>query len=431
MKKVVLLAPYFLPRRRVGSWRPFKFAIHLKEFGWEPHIITIRDLSGALTDKERHLLSGIPIFEITPPFDFTSRSDSTIATNTPDEKSGTGSSRFEPALHWIDKHFPIDTWLPLFWLRKNKILQFIRDINPEMLWSTGDPWSSHWLAGRIQKNTQLPWVADFRDPWALGQVNLKRRSSFSTAMDKKAEYNVIKNATAVTFTSKRTEQLYKDNYKKLNPKTATIYNCFDRLLYNEKANDVLPYDDKVFNLVFFGKFRRLSPARPLVDILANLKEQLGQSELPLLVHSFGPLSVPDKAYAQSRGVLSYFKTQAPIAPEKTLSVLSKADLLWLSTDPGRENIIPAKLWDYLAAGRPVLSIAPNPEIAAILDQTGAGIQLDHHNITKVAHTLRSCILAKQAGKPLPIAANSNQEMIEKYEARKVTAQLAALFDQLV
>lgn len=414
----------------MGAWRPFKFAIHLREFGWQPHIITLDTPSGTLTDKEEQLLEGIPIYRLTPPFDFTHSSGSSMESSrsSATESSGKGGV-MDTFLDFIDKNFPIDTWLPLFWLRKGKVQRIISEINPDVLWSTGDPWSSHWLAGQVVARAGIPWVADFRDPWALGEVNLKRRSSFSEMMDQKAERSVIQNASVLTFTSQQTEALYKEFYRDLNPRTETLYNCFDLALYDEPTSQKALFDEQNLNLLFFGRFRRLSPAKPLIDILAQVKDQLGGT-LPVAVHSFGLLSDEDSVYAAQRMVRSCFKAHHPIPAEQALSVLPQADILWLSTDPARTNIIPAKLWDYLAARKPILSIAPNPEIEQILHQTGAGVQLDAGDKQPVARLLKKSIVAKQQGKPLPIAVQHDQEAIGAYEATVITRKLAAIFDDL-
>jgi len=48
-----MIAPYFVPRRRVGAQRPFKFAIHLEKFGWKPTVITIADQNQDLSANEK------------------------------------------------------------------------------------------------------------------------------------------------------------------------------------------------------------------------------------------------------------------------------------------------------------------------------------------------------------------------------------------
>lgn len=347
------------------------------------------------------------------------------------EKSSSFPKIFEPALQWVDKNFPIDTWLPLFFLRMNQIKKEIENIDPDVLWSTGDPWSAHWLGQKMVGKLGLPWVADFRDPWTLGNVNLKERSEWSANLDKKAERKIIEEASVLTFTSRTTEDLYKNYYKLADSQTATVYNCFDLKLYDKPEQDEPLFDDRYLNLLFFGKFRRLSPARPLIEVLAKISQGADGNDIPLRIHSFGNLTEEDTAYAHEKGVLNYFKAHTPIPAEEALSVLPRADVLWLSTDPDRKNIIPAKLWDYLAAEKPILSIAPNPEIREILKETGAGIQINHKETQKVARLLHQCILAKQQGKPLPIPASINKEKIKEYEATQITQKLACIFDDLV
>lgn len=465
MKNAVLLAPYFLPRRRVGSWRPFKFAIHLREFGWEPHVITIQDSSAALTVKEKRLLEGIAVHELTPLFDFTSGSGSQLS-NFETEIAPSGRSMLQPALDWIDKQFPADTWLPFFWLKFNQIIEIVEQIQPEVLWSTGDPWSGHWLGKRLCERFAVPWVADFRDPWTLGKVNLKNRSAFSAAIDKKIEAGVIGAASLATFTSKATKNLYARHYPAQANIMHTIYNAFDRELYNEpeprqaphipgakleltvpelreeqsesdsqqefnKANPQQAiFDESNLNLLFFGKFRRLSPAGPFIDILSEMKGRDVKAANRIKMHSFGPLSESDKKYAVQKGVFENFVRLQPIPAEKMLSVLPAADILWLSTDAGRKHIIPAKLWDYLAARRPVLSIAPNPEIAEILNETEAGEQFSKKERDDLIALLQHCVEAKGEAEKLPIRFNPDNAGINKYEAHHAAQSLAELFSFL-
>ena len=78
MKRVLMFTPYFLPRRRVGAMRPFRFVIHLRDFGWEPVVMTIAAKGQQLTPREAELLEGIRIIELAPPFDRTLASESQL-----------------------------------------------------------------------------------------------------------------------------------------------------------------------------------------------------------------------------------------------------------------------------------------------------------------------------------------------------------------
>jgi glycosyltransferase involved in cell wall biosynthesis len=436
LKNVILLAPYFLPRRRVGSWRPFKFAIHLREFGWKPHIIAINEPSESLTEREAQLLAGIPIHKIESPFDFTHQLGPQLEYNGSNpqvikRKSAESSQNsFKPLLNWVDKHFPIDTWLPLLYLRMKSIQQFVKEVNPHLLWSTGDPWSSHWLGKKIAERHDIPWVADFRDPWTLGNITLKKRANFAHRIDQKHEQKTIKAASSLTFTSKSTRALYTQTYPKASSKAYTIYNSFDSTLFKEEEPAADIFNDDHLNLIFFGKFRPLSPAEPFINILHHLKQQHPDTAPNIRMHSFGSLSEKERKLARAKDVYQNFVRFKPIALENALSVLGQADILWLSTHPQRTNIIPAKLWDYLAARRPVLSVAPNAEIDDILTRAAAGIHFKKQDVSVVANLLHNSFCAKKRGQPMPFQTSFDDKAIKQYDADVSTQKLAHIFDDL-
>lgn len=436
MKKVVLLAPYFLPRRRVGVWRPFKFAIHLKKYGWDPSIITIKEQKGSLTEKEKELLSDIPIYKIKPPFDFTYRLNNGMAYSgfaaNGNSSEGTNSLKVaKNVINWVDKQLPVDSWLPLFMLKRKYIENIIDHVEPDLLWSTGDPWSSHWLGAKLADKFHLPWVADFRDPWTLGDINLKNRSQFSFRVDEKEEDKVLRKASALTFNAKETEDLYIKKYKELDKKSSTIYNCYDSTLFNSEQAECTLFDEKKLNLIFFGKFRPLSPAAPFINLLEKLHKANPEAAKAINMYSFGKLSESETTLAKKKGVYDNLVFLDHIPLEDGLNILSRADILWLSTHPSRKNIIPAKLWDYLAVKRPILSIAPNPEIENILKKAGAGIQLNINQPASITELLLKAVEAKQASGEMPISVSFDDEAIKQYDAALATKKLVAIFDRLV
>lgn len=425
-KQVLMIAPYFLPRRRVGSLRPFKFAIHLKEFGWEPHILTIAS-PGYLTDIEQRLLGKVTVHQLHPPFDLTGNSGSQLK-----QKKDEQSQRSNTFSQWIDRQFPVDTWLPFFWIKLREIKGIANKVGPDMIWSTGDPWSAHWVAHKIcDMFPAAKWVADFRDPWTLTDTDLKDRSRFASLLDRRIERKLVKKASVLSFTSKSTQKLYTEHFSDLNIETVTIYNSFDENLVNNEPDGAvsLNLDPDVLNLIFFGKFRSLSSAKPIIDILSQLKKLKPEAIDKIHIHSFGNISKEDHTYAKELEVRSNLKIHDPVPPEQGINVLQQSDLLLLSTNPDRKDIIPAKLWDYLMAGRPVLSIAPNPEIQQILTDTGTGTQFSPHDTEGVARLLVDCVASKQEGKPLPIPFLKDFQNIDKYKAKSATAKLASIFEQ--
>lgn len=434
-----MIAPYFLPRRRVGAYRPYKFAIHLNEFGWTPTIVTIRESNERFTKKELKLLKDIEVIKLTPLFDFTSLSGSQL---NKESKAGNLKSNFnkhilKPVRDLVDRNFPVDTWLPFFYSLKNKFEKIVREKRPDVIWATGDPWSGLWIGKLLSQKYDLPFVADFRDPWTLCPVRNRNRSSLIMKLDRRFEQKVLQRADAVVFTANNTAVEYKSYYSRLLPDTHTIHNSFDRELYEdpvgriENGEEFPEFESKKLRVVFFGKFRALSPAKPVIEILAEMKKLHPRQLYRLRVHSFGPLNEEDTINAENHGVFDNFVTEIPVPPEKSLRELRKADLLLLSTDIKRDGIIPAKFWDYLVTGRPILSIAPNKEISDILTKTGTGIQFSPENRAEIAGLLAKSVEAKHKGDALPIPFSYNEKKIMEFEIHEATGQLARLFDKLI
>jgi glycosyltransferase involved in cell wall biosynthesis len=420
MKNVLLIAPYFPPRRRVASLRPFKFAIRLKKFGWNPTVLTIQSTKGLLSNNEQDLLNGVKIVEIAPPFDRT--------TSTAKEPSATqkGPNRVSGFIsEQIDKHTPLDTWILLFLLRYSSIKKDVAKYKPDLIWSTGDPWSGHWLGHKLSNELKIPWIADFRDPWTLSEVNLRPRSLFSHWVDRKAERKYVKSADHLIFTSRQTEQLYKEHYHLQDDKTSTIYNAYDPLLNQKSIDWDVVLDDDYFHVLFFGQFRKLSPVEPIAKAVSLMSpEKMNR----LKIHSFGSMINKDAELIDMLNVEDQFVIHNPVLPSQTMNVLEKADLLLVSTDQRRKHIIPAKLWDYLATDRPILSIAPNPEVGTILESTGQGKQINPDHPKKIALFLEEQISEKEAGS----SKKSNRKSYSnKFTIEAATSTLAQRMDQVL
>lgn len=420
MKNVLMIAPYFPPRRRVASLRPFKFAIRLKKFGWNPTVLTIKSNEGQLTDKEQQLLNGVSIVEISSPFDRT-----TSATKEPSADKKKANRISETISDQIDKHMPLDTWILLFRLRYSSIEKDVAKHNPDLIWSTGDPWSGHWLGFKLSKELNTPWIADFRDPWTLSNVNLRPRSLFSHRVDRRIEKKYVQSADHLVFTSRQTEKLYKNHYHLQDDKTSTIYNAYDPLLNQKSMDWDVLLDDDYFHVLFFGRFRKLSPVDPIALAVSSMNPE---KKKRLKIHSFGAMSLEDTELIEKLNLEDQFIVHDPVLPSQTMNVLEKADLLLVSTDHRRKNIIPAKLWDYLATDRPVLSVAPNPEVGTILESVGQGKQISPDNPKKIASFLEERISEMEEGNSNK---NSRKSYSHKFTIEAATSALAQRMDQVL
>lgn len=454
-RRVIMFAPYFLPRRRVGSMRSFRFAIHLRDFGWDPVVLTIATPRAELTSKERALLEHVEIINIHPPFDRTHRSESQLGgavpkqtpteADTHDSSQNSADNLPEPGtkrgprsgsiLSTLDRQFPTDTWLPLFAWKYRSLRAVAARVRPHLMWATGDPWSALLTMRSLAHRFNTPWVADFRDPWTLSEIRTARQWTVPRRIDRMLERKIVASTDAIVFQAASVANLYRQHYADLKPRTHVIYNSFDPWVFD----DPVRFDgagrrgvstDGILRIGFFGRFREMSPARLITEAVAAAARQDTARSTRIRVYSFGGLNDEDTSYAREKGVLKNFKNADAVPLQASLRALRRFDLLLVSTDLRRNHIIPAKIFEYLAAGRPILSLSLNSEVHDILARTGTGIQLDPRRPGDVAAFLLDCHRAVESGSTLPIDYEPRASEISRYEARNTTRELAELFDSL-
>ena len=428
MKSVLMISPYFVPRRRVGALRTFKFAIHLKDYGYNPVILTIKDDQRLASEAEKKLLSELDVIELSSPVDRTVQKK-----NRTDKEENSGRLTGNIA-DWIDRHTPSDTWIYFYLFHYFKVMRYAVSSKPDIVWATGDPWSSLVLGSLVARKLSVPFVCDFRDPWTRSGISLRDRSSFSRYWDKKLEENVLRLASKVVFTSGTAEKDYLENFNSLEGKTCVIYNAANDQIHSKREDSDDPvnsFKSGDLNITFFGTFRRLSPIEPAADILTKLRDQSPESFSKVKIHSFGEPDAEQLSYIRLQEVEEQFIFHQKVKPEQGARVLQQSDVLLLSTHPERGNIVPAKLWDYLITDVPILSIVPNPEVEEIIKEFQAG---EHARPGELANA--AGIISEWASKKTVEGAKSlrreplSDAQKKKIGSRRKAEELAGIFDQI-
>lgn len=331
----------------------------------------------------------------------------------------------------MDKLVPMDTWWPLLYYKLPQILHEVSVFRPELIWSTADPWSSNWLGMKLKQGLNLPWVADFRDPWTLCNLRGQEKPALTRRLESRLEQRMITAADHLTFTAARTTEVYTNYYDEPVTPASTIYNSYDEAAFAPETSIHPPCPQDRLNVFFFGAFRPLSPAAPLIKVLAELQKMGADLSARVRIISNAPLRPEDKQLAEQSGVDDQFITAPRVLPEESRAYLQQADLLLLSTSELRDEIIPAKLWDYIAAGRPMLGLSGNPEVHQIMQAKG-GRAFYPDNTTAAAAVLRDKIKEKLSqGYCSSFSAAEPAEEVQPFTSRETTRQLAGIFDTLV
>ncbi len=438
---VWMLSPWFPPRRRVGALRAWRFATHLPDHGWNPVVTCLATTSSELAAEETIEAGRFITRSLPTGLDFTvgGRSSSDLSSS----QSGSARARRAadvgaPLRAAIDRVFPVDTWLPLLAMHAPAMLRDIRSSGASVLWSTGNPWSGHVTCAALAARTGVPWVADYRDPWTLDPQWRSARHSRTLAIDDAIERRVLAQAASIVFTSWSTAAEYRAHFGIPSSRVHVIPNAYgadlNRVDFERSVRRTLrrPSAERPWRLLFFGRFRPTSPARTWVEALARLESLRAGATRMISLQSVGGLDAPSQALADRLGVSSCFESTPSVPYHAARERLQQADALILSLGTERTDVIPAKLWDYVASGVPIIAPVDNPDAIRVISDTGTGYAPPMDPDGLASWLLALLNRAEQARAPRwPAPFNPVFTHIEQYSAASTTAKLSQCLRQAV
>ena len=260
---------------------------------------------------------------------------------------------------------------------KTKIMEIVENEKPDIILSSALPPSVHILAAKIVKKTGLPWIADYRDLWYNNPL-FKRIFPFNL-IEKLIEKRTMKYCKVITSVSMPLCNTLKNLHNK---KTYLIYNGFDdKDITNYNATRKI----EKFKITYTGSLHPIfSPTGNFVKAINYLISKNNNIE-KLEVNFWGDGISPNvlKKYPSVRG---YIHNHSKTSHQKVIEEQRNSHILLLIIWNYRdlEGVLTGKLFEYLAARRPILAVGPYDKyIDKILKETNTGILLsDYKNIAE-------------------------------------------------
>ena len=226
------------------------------------------------------------------------------------------------------------------------------------------PWSDHLVGLRVSRETSLPWVAHFSDPWVDSPYIAGPRRP--QPRWRRVEEDVIREANAVVFVTHETADLvmkkYPDAWRR---KVSVVPHGFESSVTPVERSARRPGPMRiVYTGRFYGGVR--TPLAFLQALAAvNAREPLAGV---LEVSFVGPDVEAFDRDADALGVAPLVRFRGRVPPAEAAAIAADADVLLVIDAPseGPSPFLPSKLVDYLAFGKPVLGVTPEPGAAAAL-----------------------------------------------------------------
>ncbi len=362
IKKVLIITYYWPPSGGAGVQRWLKFVKYLREYGWEPIVFTVDGGEVPVTDPSliKDVPQGIEVIKepIWEPYTLYKRvigqkKEDKIQTGflTENEKPKT----IEKLSIWIRGNFFIPD-ARKFWIKPSvkRLSKYLKENNVDAIVSNGPPHTTHMIALSLKKKFGVPWLADFRDPWTnIDFYDKLLLSKWANKKHHKLEDEVINLADEVVTVSPNWAKDFLEQSKR---EFQVIYNGFDEEDFNNGTVEL----DKKFSFVHIGSMNKDRNPHNLWVVLGELCSEIEGFSEDVEIKMIGPIDIAVKQEIESNGLIENFNKLNYVPHNEVVNYLKGAQMLLLPINdtPNAMGVIPGKLFEYLAAKRPILCIGP-------------------------------------------------------------------------
>lgn len=451
MKRVLIITYYWPPAGGSGVQRWVKFAKYLPSEGWQPVIYT--PVNPEISSVDETLLKDIPAeaevikTHISEPYAAYRRLMGSGSSTDMKTLIATSGSKGAEAGATGGEVNPISSGRKSFkqnlslWIRGNIFIpdprvwwvgpsvrhlkKYLKEHPVDVIVSTGPPHSMHLIGRRLSLATGIPWIPDFRDPWTkMFYFKHLRLNKLSLRRHLRMEQQVLDDAAAVISV---TPMVQADFQERTTTRVHLITNGFDEADFASIMPAAVPEGE--FRIVHTGLFAADGNPLTLWDVLASKCADDPGFDRALRICLVGKVDAEIMEQLRLRGLgghveaAGYLSHDEAVARQKGCSLL----ILPLRMDPEYRKVLPGKIFEYLASGRPVLGIGQEDGAAAqVLEQTGAGRMFDWDNADGMRAFVDEAYRRFAAGVAAPAAVG-----IDGYSRRNLTRRLAELLDSVI
>ncbi len=407
--RVLLTAFHFPPQAASsGIQRTLSFSRHLAKNGWEPMVLSASPR--AYSEQNPGQLASVPA-------ELVVRRAFAL-----DTKRHLGfKGRYPEALALPDRW--MSWWLPGVVTG----MSMIRKYRPQVLWSTYPIGTAHLIALALHRMTGLPWVADFRDPMLQPDYPESKRLR---AVFGWIERRTIERCSAAVFTTHSARDTYVRRFPaQPASKFSVIENGYDEDGFGGATPAPVIAGERltlVHSGVLYGVGRDPSP---FFEALAALKAQgkVTPASLRVILRAPGEMDVIEGLAAKA-GVQDLVKVEPPVPYRDALKEMLEADGLIVFQGSPFNTQIPAKIYEYFRARKPLLGLVDTTgETANVLRAAGFDSIAQMYSSADIASVLERLMQQIRAGQ----AHVASEALVASSSRTHRASQLAAIFDAVV
>jgi glycosyltransferase involved in cell wall biosynthesis len=424
MKRVLVIAFFYPPFQTVGSVRPAALAKFLPQFGWEVTVLTPKREATRPESKDvietgyRDVLDNWKArLRLDPKRSVHEQFSLPMSKDRASALMHTRLLNF--ARHLLSYPDQYRGWIPF---GVNALLEIRRqNLTIDAVVTTSPPISSQLIGRQARNILRCPWIADFRDLWTQ---NLGESHQAFQRLQVGLEKRTLKDADALVTVSEPWARRLRQRYP--NKKICTITNGFDPDDYSSPSPELT----RDFSITYTGQlYAGQRDPSILFEALRDLLEENRVLFTDLRVRFYGEIEPWLPAMVQKYGLhrIVELNGRAPRATVMQRQRESQVLLLLPWSNPVETGHHSAKLFEYLAAGRPILAVGGTGGVLTeVLHETRAGAHASSKADAR-EFLLRAYSEYKKIGHVLY---QGDKQSIERYSHPEMARRFAELLDSV-
>ncbi len=415
--KVLFITYYWPPAGGVSPQRILHFVKNLSEAGVDCHVICPRNASYYQIDEnlQSEIPADVSIHQVVIK-DITSFIKKVPKLN----QEGNIKTKSTGLLSRLAKWIRANVFIPdpkMNWVKAvtRKALELHKKHEFDLIFTNGTPHSVHLSGLAISEQITLPWIADFRDPWTkMDYFQQLPLSKSSLRKHQNLEKKVITKADVVLTVSEN----WRKDFIALGAKRAeVITNGFDEYIKKER-------NPNEFLISHIGSLHGDRSLDSLVKAVKRLLDKEDKQQIKLVL--VGGISPETKT-----SILQFLPEDRVIMPgvvnhKEAKQWMAKSSILVLAINDSKASNgrIPAKLFEYLAAGSPIVCLGNDSgDAAELINKTLSGKCFKQESTEDISAYLNKVYSRNDLEKP-------KTDLIDEYSRKNKAMELKALMESI-
>ena len=430
-KRVLIISYYWPPCGGIGVLRCLKFAKYLSQLGWTPVIYTAENAHYPTLDatNEKDIPANAEILKgkIWEPYHIykfiTGQKQDANVNNvfyTKEKKIGWTHNLSV----WIRSNFFIPD-ARAKWMKPSVtyLLEYLKDHPVDAILSDGPPHSNTRIATILRKETGIPWIADFQDPWSqVDYFQELKLTSWGLKKHLRLEQEAFQYADKTTIVS----PTWKGELEELGAKNVSVvYWGYDPDDYQDLPQKV----DEKFTITHLGILGYDRNPATFLKVLKHLCGTVPSFKEKLELKLVGQVDYSIKQVIEELQLEEVVNYVGQVKRKEALHIMATSNLLLLplNQQPNAKGRIPGKIFEYLAVRRPMIGLGPKQsDVRHIIETTKAGKYSEYDDKHRLEKILRSYFQLYKEGQ----LKNKLDSNIEAFSVKKQTEHIHQLLCEI-